>query len=308
MKPHFLAFFIILATITAKLRAQPAQQAWWKYIQTYNELAIDQMQRYRIPASITLAQGLCESGAGQSELVRKSNNHFGIKVGMNWTGPFVIASDDRPDDKFRKYKSAAESYEDHSRFLANNPRYRSLFTLKQTDYKGWAHGLKRCGYATNPRYAEMLIGIIERYNLTQFDSKTSGRYHATPRTTVQQQSESTFFRDHIVYKNNHLYMIIARAGDTWESIADATDVAPWNLMSYNEVPVNSAIVEGQIIYLEKKRQKADRYYKHHPHVVQPGESFYTISQRYGIRLRSLYKMNHLTPDDDIQVGQILKVR
>ena len=188
-------------------------------------MAIDQMQRYKIPASITLAQGLIESGAGQSRLAREAHNHFGIKVGLNWTGPYIVMSDDRPNDRFRKYRTDDESYEDHSRFLLTNQRYRSLFNLALTDYRGWANGLKRCGYATNPRYPEMLIGTIERYNLQQFDSFTSGRYHARSSTANEAKSESEFFDQHIVYRVNKTYMIIANATDTWEKVAHETGVS-----------------------------------------------------------------------------------
>ena len=136
------------------------------------------MKRYGIPASITLAQGLLESAAGQSRLAKEANNHFGIKVSGYWTGPYIVKSDDRPDDKFRVYSSPAESYEDHSKFLRSGKRYASLFDLKKTDYKGWAHGLKRAGYATSPTYAQALINMIDKYNLHTFDkARQIGRAH-----------------------------------------------------------------------------------------------------------------------------------
>ena len=227
---------------------------------------------------------------------------------MNWTGPWMITADDRPDDRFRVYRTDDESYEDHSRFLRNNQRYSSLFQLAKSDYKGWAKGLKRCGYATNPRYADMLIGIIERYNLTQFDSRTSGRYHARTSTQAERESESRFFADHIVYKNNGIYMIIANAGDTWEYIARETGTKAWKLLRYNDLPADYMLRTGDIVYLEKKRKKADREFRKMPHAVEPGESMYSISQRYGIRLASLYKMNHLSPDYEPQVGDLLRIR
>ncbi len=290
------------------LFAQSGQTAQWRYIENYKDMAVDQMQRHRIPASITLAQGLCESGAGQSRLVREAHNHFGIKVGMNWTGPYVVMSDDRPDDRFRKYRTDDESYEDHSKFLVNSPRYRSLFNLKITDYKGWAHGLKKAGYATNPRYAEMLIGVIERYNLQQFDSYTHGRHHARSKNRQAAEIESDFFARHIVYKINRNYMIIAVKGDTWETVSRETGVSVRKLLKYNERPKNSPLNMGDIVYLQKKRSKADKAFKGVPHVVQPGESLYDIAQRYAIRLKSIYTLNALSPDYTPQVGDLIWLR
>ena len=290
------------------LHAQGTTQLWWNYISRYADMAVNQMQRYGVPASITLAQGLFESGAGQSRLATEGHNHFGIKVGMGWTGPYMIVADDRPDDRFRVYRTDDESFEDHSLFLRRNARYASLFQLKTTDYKGWARGLKRCGYATNPRYADLLIGVIERYNLTQFDSRTSGRYHARVATPEAQQSESAFFATHIVYKNNGVYMLIANAGDTWETIARETGVKPWKLLRYNDLPADYMLRTGDIVYLEKKKLKADKQFRKQPHTVEPGESMYSISQRYGIRLERLYRMNDLPESYEPQIGDVLRVR
>ena len=304
---RFFAFWVACMTVMIAF-AQGGQNAQWRYIENYKDMAIDQMRRYRIPASITLGQGLLESGAGKSRLATEAHNHFGIKVGMNWTGPYIVMADDRPNDRFRKYRSDDESYEDHSRFLVNGQRYRSLFNLKITDYKGWAHGLKKAGYATNPRYAEMLIGVIERFNLQQFDSYTSGRYHARTRTSAQAQAESDFFRYHIVYRVNKNYMIIANSGDTWESVARETGVSVRKLLKYNERPKGSELRTGDIVYLEKKSKKADKVYKGVPHVVQPGESLYDIAQRYGIRLKYLYTLNALPADYTPQVGDLIWLR
>lgn len=303
-KARFLGFFVSFFIVNA-LVAQSGLSAQWRYIENYKEMAIDQMRRHRIPASITLAQGLCESGAGQSRLAREAHNHFGIKVGTSWTGPYIIVSDDRPDDRFRKYRTDDESFEDHSRFLHNNPRYRSLFSLKLTDYKGWAHGLKRCGYATNPNYAQMLIGTIERYNLHQFDSYYNSGQH-TPAATTQVQED--FFRQHIVYRTNKTYMIIAISGDTWETVARETGVSVRKLLKYNERPKGAPLAIGDIVYLEKKRSKADKSLKGVPHVVQAGESLYDIAQHYAIRLKSLYTLNALSPDYTPQPGDLIWLR
>lgn len=302
MKCRFLTFLTAILLFSDAF-SQSGMNAQWRYIEKYKDLAIDQMKRYQIPASITLAQGLCESGAGQSRLATEAHNHFGIKVGTGWSGPYILMADDRPNDRFRKYNNDRESYEDHSRFLRNNQRYASLFRLKLTDYKGWAHGLKRCGYATNPNYAPMLIGMIERYNLSQFDSHRSGHYHGSGG-----DAESTFYAEHIIYKVNKRYMLIANSADTWERISKETGVSVRKLRRYNERPKGSHVQAGDIIYLEKKRTKGDRSLRGVPHAVQPGESLYDIAQRYGIRLKSLYRLNALAPDYQPQVGDLIWVR
>ena len=186
MKKHLFSLLLFLLGWSlvdgqwSMVLAQSTSQAYWTYIDTYKDWAIEQMQQYRIPASITLAQGLLESNAGRSRLATKANNHFGIKVGGSWTGPYVVQSDDRPNDRFRKYKSARESYIDHSKFLQQR-RYQSLYNLRPTDYKGWARGLKAAGYATNPNYADALIRVIEMYSLHQFDT---GKYRSQTKSTT----------------------------------------------------------------------------------------------------------------------------
>ena len=164
-------YLLLLITFYISFITSPAQVKWnqryQQYINQYKDIAIEQMLKWKIPASITLAQGLFESGAGQSELAMKGNNHFGIKCN-GWDGRKVYHDDDARNECFRAYNNAFESYEDHSRFLVGSKRYASLFSLKTTDYKGWAKGLKTAGYATSPSYAEALIRIIEMYNLYQF--------------------------------------------------------------------------------------------------------------------------------------------
>ena len=219
----FLLFFPFLP-----VRAQSGLSAYWDYISTYKDMAMDQMVRYRIPASITLAQGLLESGAGRSRLAREANNHFGIKCSGKWTGPYIREDDDARGEKFRKYKNAAESYEDHSRFL-QQPRYASLFQLQPDDYKGWAHGLKAAGYATNPRYAQSLIDIIETYGLSRFD-KAKG-YN---RFIEKHEAERTNVISHEIRKCNKNYYVIARNGDTFKSLSKEFGISSRKLARYNE--------------------------------------------------------------------------
>ncbi len=289
MRQIFLSFLLCFALFCN------AQGHYERYIAQYKDMAIEQMQRYGIPASITLAQGLLESGAGRSELATKANNHFGIKCGGDWRGKYMLKDDDARNEKFRVYRSAAESYEDHSRFLSGRERYASLFKLSITDYKGWAHGLKRAGYATNPRYAHNLIDIIERYNLDRYDRKPGKRSAA----------EGV---KHEVRMCNDNYYIIARRGDTFKSLSKEMGVRARKLRKYNEVGRSYVPEEGDIVYLEKKRKRADRSLRGKVHVVENGESIHKIAQKYGIRMQTLYKKNRLPEDYSAKVGDKLRIR
>lgn len=281
------------------IATQAQLNAYQDYIERYKALAIEQMQRYRIPASITLAQALLESNAGRSTLTQKSNNHFGIKVSGAWNGPYVLANDDAPDEKFRKYRSARESYEDRSRFLSARGRYSSLFQLQPNDYKGWAHGLKAAGYATNPRYAYILIELIERHNLHQYDYYRLGN---------SRQSNRAFAAGRSLLLCNDLVYVVARKGDTYERIAQDLDMKTSRLRSFNEVDKTYALQEGDVVYLAKKKKHVAKAIRRTFHRVAPGESMYSISQRYGIRLERLYRYNYLLPDYQIRVGDLIYLR
>lgn len=287
-----LAFFLPLGHV---LQAQSRSKQYEEYIKKYRDIAVEEMERYHIPASITLAQGLLESGAGQGTLARKSNNHFGIKCGGDWRGKSVKHDDDARDECFRVYKNAADSYRDHSKFLAGRPRYASLFKLDMTDYKGWAHGLKKAGYATNPRYAYQLIDIIERYDLYKYDKKGGLKW----------MKENP--NPHQPYLANGLVYVIGRSGDTWKSLSKEFDISKRKLRKYNDLYKDYVIQDGDILYLEKKNRKAQK--GNIVHVLRHGESMYSISQKYGIRLKRLYKMNKMKPEDDAPaVGTILRLR
>ena len=286
---------LVLISCCLALQAQTRNKQYEDYIKKYRELAVDEMKKYHIPASITLAQGLLESGAGQSTLARKSNNHFGIKCGSDWNGKTVRHDDDARGECFRAYKHPKQSYEDHSKFLANRPRYASLFKLDITDYKGWARGLKKAGYATNPRYAEQLIGIIELYDLHKYDRKGGLKW----------MKENP--NPHQTYIANGLVYIVVRAGDSWKSISKELDISQKKLRKYNDLYKGYALQVGDILYLEKKNRKAGK--EHIVHVLRAGESMYSISQKYGIRLKNLYKLNKMDEDDPApEVGTILRLR
>ena len=303
--PHILLIAALL-WLSTTLSAQNTH--YETYIETYKEMAIEQMHRHGIPASITLAQGLLESGAGRSMLAVKANNHFGIKCGGTWNGPYMLKDDDERNEKFRVYNSPRESYEDHSLFLTTRGRYSFLFSLNRTDYKGWAHGLKQAGYATNPRYAYSLIDIIERYDLARFAHMKPGQSHQRRHTTTLTSPQGNTPQQWNIGRCNDNYYVIARSGDTYAAIAQAMGIRERKLRKYNEVGRKHTLQAGDIVYLEKKRKKADRSMKGKYHIVQTGESLHRIAQLYGIRIKTLYQNNDL-PDNYVPTpGQYLRIR
>ena len=299
MKRPIFTFFLLFAILGTALSQVKWNKAYSDYFNQWGEVAMQQMIQYRIPASITLAQGVLESGAGKSELALRANNHFGIKCN-GWTGRRSYHDDDERGEWFRAYDNAYQSYVDHSVFLSTSQRYRRLFDLKRTDYKGWAKGLKACGYATSATYATKLIEIIETYKLYQYDQ---GKEFNRKENVLLQQGEMRH-----IYTFNKNYYIRARRGDTFRRIAEDVDISYRKLAKYNERNKNDVLEEGEIIWLHKKAKKAPKAFKNRPHRVEPGESMYIISQRYGIRLKYLYKMNNLAPDYVIKTGDLLRVR
>ena len=330
---RYLIFLVVFFLNIAIWAQGSTNRAYWAYIDQYKELAIEQQQKYKIPASITLAQGLLESGAGRSRLATEANNHFGIKTPGGWTGPYILADDDRPKERFRKYKSARDSYEDHSLFLLR-PRYKVLFTYSMTDYKSWAKGLKACGYATSPVYAQSLIRIIEMYSLYQFDTcslkgKDKGNTTGIGATNakgeegrlsraylkklaknkIKAKKIPPFFQKHSVYAINNNFFIVVQEGDDMATISQATGVSIKDLLDYNELDNDYTLTIGDILFLRKKANKGSKEHANKPHEVQPGQSMYDISQMYGIRLKSLYKLNNLSPKEyQIKVGDLIWLR
>lgn len=291
---------------TGVLAQMKWNQRYQTYINQYRDLAIEQMLKFKIPASITLAQGLLESGAGYSELATKGNNHFGIKC-HGWTGRKTYHDDDEAQECFRAYNNVYESYEDHSLLLSRQPRYRSLFSLDGDDYKGWAHGLKKCGYATSPTYAQKLIGIIELYKLQQYDKAKKYDRFMESRTYKDSPSAKGGIL-HPIHRYNKNYYIVVKQGDTFRSLGKELGLSYRKIAKYNERNKRDKIVVGETIYLKKKQKKADKTYKNLPHTVKPGESMYSIAQYYGMRVKSLYKKNGLSPDYVPKVGDKLRVR
>lgn len=299
----FLVLVLCLLPHIAFSADKKRNKAYDDYIEKYKDLAISHMKKYKIPASVTLSQGLLESGAGRSSLALRSNNHFGIKCHREWKGPSVTAADDTPNDCFRKYSKVEDSYDDHSRFLAEKSRYSSLFVLQITDYKGWARGLQQAGYATDKAYANKLIKLIEDYELYKYDQKGGEKIVVKEEIIIETPVVTT---RHIPYKTHGLIYVIAQSGDTYESIAQEFDFKVKDLYKYNEVPEGFPLQPGDLVYFQKKKKKADKPY--FEHVVQVGESMYSISQLYGMNVENLYKMNKQDFEYVPVEGDILKLR
>lgn len=276
-----------------------AQSITEQYILDWHEVAQSEMLEYGIPASITLAQGILESGSGQSKLAKEANNHFGIKCHLDWEGDRVYHDDDEDDECFRKYDKAEDSFRDHSLFLKERSRYATLFDLKAHDYKSWAKGLKKAGYATNPKYAHLLIDLIERYDLHKYDVRAVIR--TNPKVPIPDPNELI-----VMESANKVDYIIARKGDTFESLAEYFEKRPEDLLKYNDLRYDAKLEVGQIVYLQPKRSKAsreDRYY-----TVKEGDDMYGISQRFAIKLEKLYKRNDIAVGEQPKPGTRLELR
>jgi LysM repeat protein len=288
-----------MMTVTT-VSAQRRQTSYNNYIKEYAPIAVQQMKLHNVPASITLAQGLLESGAGQSTLARESNNHFGIKCGRGWKGRSVRADDDARNECFRAYRKVEDSYEDHSLFLVGNQRYSSLFRLNKTDYKGWARGLKRAGYATDPSYANKLITIIETYDLYKYDTDGLGKREARKWEKLLKK-KPWLANPHQVLIANGLAYVVARDGDTFQLLGGEFDINWKKLAKYNDLQRDYTLEEGDIIYLKEKNKNtvADVIY----HEVREGDSMHTISQMYGVRLKTLYKLNRMADDHIPEIGE-----
>lgn len=278
-----------------------------QYINSWKDEAISQMTKYGIPASITLAQGILESGDGNSKLAQQGNNHFGIKC-HDWEGKTIHKDDDKKNECFRKYKSAQQSFEDHSLFLSKRGRYSFLFELTPTDYKGWAKGLKKAGYATNPKYPDLLIALIKRHNLDQYDNVML----ASTEADKQSNSAFTFTRlskpkstKHSIYiHDNNIKYIKIQSGDTFYKISKEFGLHLNQIYKYNDFSDKNFIKTGDTIYLQPKRKKS----KIETHIVKSGETLLEISQDYGIKLKALCKKNQLEPGTKLEKGQKLSLR
>lgn len=297
-----------------------------KYISQYAELAVKEMYRSGVPASITLAQGLLESGNGKSTLAVKGNNHFGIKCHKGWTGKSMRHDDDKKNECFRVYDSPEESFRDHSDFLRYRDRYSFLFDFRITDYKSWAHGLKKAGYATDPSYPQKLIRIIEEYDLHKYDRK-SPRKHSeeSPEEVIQQElpkspsqieqdvpleenmrEQFSFSLSRPVYTRNRVPFIYAEEGDTYEILASLYGLFPREILKFNDVKDPSDLKPGDVVYLRTKKNRSAKGLD--KHVMEEGETLAEISQRYAVKLSRIYKLNDFDQSYVPSEGEIIKLR
>jgi hypothetical protein len=280
-----LILFISLFCYTSGFATNSPEQ----YIALYKNDAIKEMKEYGVPASITLAQGMLESSNGNSTLAIKANNHFGIKCHSDWTGDTYHKDDDAKNECFRKYPHVLDSYRDHSKFLKERSRYAALFTLKITDYKGWAEGLKAAGYATNPKYPQLLISLIERYQLFIYD-------------TENPLTDST---KHVVFlSKNHVKLVKAKEGDNFESIAIEFGLSAKRLRKYNDAAETLQLKKDDVVFIQPKRKKGtEKMYE-----VKDGDTYRSISQDCAIRLKDVYKKNNITPGAIPKKGDQLNLK
>ena len=313
---HLIIIFTLLTVNVGRIQGQKQARnpQYEAYINKYKDLAIQLQKEYKIPASIKLAQGLLETGAGTSRLARIGNNHFGIKCKEEWKGGRMYHDDDAKNECFRTYKSAEESYVDHALFLSKRIYYVSLFDLNIYDYKGWAYGLQRCGYATDKLYGQKLVNIIETYELYKYDkAKVPDKliyddiYEikiADSDFEIQHPDYANWRRN--IYEVNGIHYITAKVSDSYETISKDLRIKKKRLFSYNELPADHKLSTGDIIFVQAKKKQASK--DDSVHVVKKGESLHGISQMYGMKLKSLYKFNKLPGDYVPNQGDVLKVR
>ena len=319
---------ILLCALVGVVSAMAAvRQTREEYVEKYKAIAIAHMERYGIPASITMAQGILESDSGNSRLSTSSNNHFGIKCKKHWTGDRVYHDDDAKGECFRAYPSVEASYQDHADFLDQSPRYDSLFAYPSDDYRSWARGLKAAGYATAPDYAERLVKIIESMKLYLLDKENGNKIYAASKSatanteawwesniaTSDEQINPNAFRVTVnshkgygVYRTNHTFYVVAKEGDTFESVGKVFDISAKMLRKFNDVASDVELSKGDIVYIERK--KTQWLGNVMQHKVVRDENLYTLSQSYGIRLKSLAKLNRLRPSEEVRKGETIRLK
>ncbi len=304
-----IILFTCLMACSWSMLAQSQNQTYLDYIATYRDMAIEQQRKYNVPAAITMAQGILESAAGQSELAKKAKNHFGVKCTSDWVGRTYHKDDDKANSCFRVYAEVSDSYEDHSLFLTRK-RYESLFALPIGDYKNWAYGLKACGYATDPHYPEKLIRIIEQYGLNEltFDTLLVRSGAVNPQDTTWQEGDIQvdftalaedmptpemqdlqLFHNYQSGRCNGVRFIIAGPNETYASLASFLNMYERTLRKYNDALDDRELQEGDIVYIYAKKNRASR--KTPYCYFREGDSAWSIAQRYGIKMKSLYKLN-----------------
>ena len=325
MKKRVAILFLLLVGVVSLSAA--VRQTREEYVEKYKAIAIAHMERYGIPASITMAQGILESDSGNSRLSTSSNNHFGIKCKKSWTGDRVYHDDDAKGECFRAYPSVEASYQDHADFLDQSPRYDSLFAYPSDDYRSWARGLKAAGYATAPDYAERLVKIIESMKLYLLDKENGNKIYAASKSatanteawwesniaTSDEQINPNAFRVTVnshkgygVYRTNHTFYVVAKEGDTFESVGKVFDISAKMLRKFNDVASDVELSKGDIVYIERK--KTQWLGNVMQHKVVRDENLYSLSQSYGIRLKSLAKLNRLRPSEEVRKGETIRLK
>ena len=317
MKKVLLLFALLPFSLFAQ-RITPEE-----YIQTYKDIAIREMKTHNIPASITLAQGLLESGAGNSALAREAKNHFGIKCHKGWEGDTYIMDDDEKNECFRKYKNPEESFQDHSEFLCGRNRYAALFDLDITDYEGWARGLKAAGYATNPQYAQLLIDRINLYDLTQYDRIALGLMAESEVEPVDPEVVDEYFElayapedksvfpladmtpeGRFIYENNRVRFVFAKEGETPEGLAKAFGIKYKRFCQYNclKHPEEVVFHSGDVVYLSKLRS---RNWKAKKYTVQEGETLRDVALRFAVKPEMIQTLNEIKEGERLHEGQVI---
>jgi hypothetical protein len=320
MKKVLLLFALLPLSLFAQ-RITPEE-----YIQTYKDIAIREMKTHKIPASITLAQGLLESGAGNSALAREAKNHFGIKCHKGWEGDTYYMDDDEKNECFRKYKNPEESFKDHSEFLCGRSRYAALFDLDITDYEGWAKGLKAAGYATNPKYAQLLIDRINLYELTQYDQIALGLLKESEVEPVDPEVVEEYFElayapedksvfpladmtpdGRFIYENNKVRFVFAKEGETPEKLAEAFGIKFKRFCEYNclKHPEEVIFHSGDVVYLSKLR---NRNWKAKPYTVQEGETLRDVALRFAVKPKMIQTLNGINEGERLYKGQVIRLR
>lgn len=320
-KIYFLiAFFVWMGNCA--LGEPPQKSTRQQYIDAFAQLAIQEMNEFHVPASITMAQACLESGDGNSDLATEANNHFGIKCNSSWQGPSIRKDDESRNECFRKYSTAIDSYRDHSKFLTGGMRYQFLFDYKINDYKKWAYGLKKAGYATDPQYPERLIKIIEEFQLHKLDAyyNSTTRYVRPERPESVSKPKKTFrkgstgiddfsinpYATRKVEERNGSKAFFARKGDTYEQIAAEFSLRDWEIYKYNDVEKGAKPEVGAIVFIQGKRGSAPR--GNDIHILKEGESLWSVAQWYGIRLDALYRKNRMSKGEVLKTGQQISLR
>lgn len=326
MMKRILFFMLLLPLSLTAQKITPEE-----YIETYKDIAMQEMKKHKIPASITLAQGLLESGAGNSDLAKKAKNHFGIKCHKEWNGRTYRMDDDEKNECFRRYRNAEDSFRDHSEFLTGRSRYADLFKLNIMDYKAWAHGLKAAGYATNPSYASLLITRIETYKLYLYDQLAMGKISErelkklmkesgvalpvddgplraySPANVASFELVDMTKNERFIYENNHVKFVFAKEGETIKSLAKEMRICKRRLCSFNLIKDPNEVVfhNGDVVYLQplrNKNRKAKSY------VVEGGETIRDVALRFAVKPDRILKLNKLPEGARLQRGQKLKLR